>query len=203
MSKQGYLPADERRQTTVRAVVDLCAEDDPARITTGAIAQRMRVTQGALFRHFPSKEAIWEAVVRWVTERVMQRIEAAAEDTRGALPTLEEMFFAHIGFIAEHPGVPRLLVGQLQQHQPTPAGRLVRDLLGRYHQRVQAVLVEGQHSGEIAAELDVDAAATQYIGMIQGLVVQSLVVGDVAGIRNGADAVFAIYRRGIRAGASS
>lgn len=33
------------------------------------------MTQGALFRHFPSKDAIWQAVMEWVAERLIERIE--------------------------------------------------------------------------------------------------------------------------------
>jgi len=50
-----YLPAEARRAATVQAVVDLAAEQNPAEITTTAIADRMGLTQGALFRHFPEQ----------------------------------------------------------------------------------------------------------------------------------------------------
>ena len=52
------LPADQRRAVTVEAVIELTAEQNPGDITTTAITQRMNLTQGALFRHFPSKDAI-------------------------------------------------------------------------------------------------------------------------------------------------
>ncbi|MCC6200386.1 MAG: TetR family transcriptional regulator, partial [Moraxellaceae bacterium] len=42
-----------------------------------------------------------------------------------------------------------------------------------------------------------EAAATLFIGTIQGLVMQSLLMGDVARMRSDAPRVFAIYRRGI------
>ena len=61
-----YLSAEERRAATVQAVVDLAAEQNPAEITTTAIADRMGLTQGALFRHFPTKESILEAMMSWV-----------------------------------------------------------------------------------------------------------------------------------------
>lgn len=52
-----HLPADERRAVTVEAVIELAAEQNPNDITTSAIAKRIGLTQGALFRHFPSKDA--------------------------------------------------------------------------------------------------------------------------------------------------
>ncbi len=52
-----HLPADERRAITVETVIQLAAETNPSDITTKAIAERMGLTQGAIFRHFPSKDA--------------------------------------------------------------------------------------------------------------------------------------------------
>ena len=46
--------------------------------------------------------------------------------------------------------------------------------------------------------LDTEAATLLFIGTIQGLVMQSLLVGDVQRILQDAPRVFALYYRGIR-----
>ena len=74
-----HLPADERRAVTVEAVVQLAAEQNPSEITTTAIAKHMGVTQGALFKHFPTKDAILQAVMEWVAERLIARTDKAAQ----------------------------------------------------------------------------------------------------------------------------
>lgn len=98
-----YLPADERRIATVEAVVDLAAQQNPSDITTTAIAQHMGVTQGALFRHFASKDAILQAVMSWVAQRPMARVDAAADGAASPLAALEAVFMAHIHFVCERP----------------------------------------------------------------------------------------------------
>src|SRR3990170_5481630 len=103
-----HLPADERKSGTVEAVVDLAAEQNPSEITTAAIAKRMRLTQGALFRHLPSKDAIWQAVMEWVADRLLASTDKAAQKASSTLAALEAMFTTHIDFIAQHPGVPRM-----------------------------------------------------------------------------------------------
>jgi AcrR family transcriptional regulator len=65
-----YLPADQTRAVTVEAVLSQSAEQNPSEITTTAIATRMGVTQGSLFRHFPTKVVILQAVMEWVAERL-------------------------------------------------------------------------------------------------------------------------------------
>ena len=195
------LPADERRAVTVKAVVELAAEQNPNDITTAAIAEHMQVTQGALFRHFPSKDAIWEATMGWVAERLLSRIDRAAKGIASLLAAMEAMFMSHVEFVVAHPGVPRMMFGELQRAELTPAKRMAQTLIQRYDERLHGLMAQAKACGELPPELDNEAAATLFIGTIQGLVMQSLLAGDVTRIRRDAPRVFDIYRRGIRSAA--
>ena len=192
-----HLPAEQRRAVTVEAVVALAATQNPSEITTAAIAKHMKLTQGALFRHFPSKEAIWEAVMEWVAERLLARIDKAAEGIESPVAAMEAMFMSHVEFVIEHPGVPRMMFGELQRTDASAAKRMVQTLMMRYRERLQRLIARGMSGGELSIALDEEAAATLFIGTIQGLVMQSLMAGDVARMRRVAPRVFAIFRRGI------
>jgi AcrR family transcriptional regulator len=157
----------------------------------------MNLTQGALFRHFPSKDAIWQAVMEWVAERLLQRVDRAMQDADSPLEALEAVFMTHIEFVVAHPGVPRLLFGELQRAEDTPAKRMARTLMGAYRKRLSGLIDAAKLRGEVATEIDTAAAALSFIGSIQGLVMQSLLSGRVAQMRADAPVVFAIYRRGI------
>jgi len=193
-----HLPAEERRAVTVEAVVELAAEQNPSNITTSAIAKRMGLTQGALFRHFSNKNAILQAVMEWVAGRLLSRVDKAMQTAPSPLAALEAMFMAHIEFVAEHPGVPRMLFGELQRPENTASKRMVQTLIHRYGERLHRVIEEGKACKELADNLDTEASAILFIGTIQGLVMQSLLAGDVTRTRQDAPRVFAIYRRGIR-----
>lgn len=192
-----HLPADERRAVTVESVVELAASQNPSEITTAAIAKHMSLTQGALFRHFPNKEAIWQAVMEWVAERLLARIDRSVQGIESPLAAMAAMFMSHIDFVVEHPGVPRMMFGELQRAESTAAKRVVQTLIHRYGERLHQLIERGKASGELFPALDSEAAATLFIGTIQGLVMQSLLAGDVQRIRRDAPRVFAIYRRGI------
>lgn len=194
-----HLPANERRAATVEAVVDLAAEQNPSDITTTAIAQRMGLTQGALFRHFPTKDSILQAVMTWVTERLLAGVDKAAAGAASPAAALEAVFMTHIDFVSRHPGVPRMLFGELQRPGKTLPKQVVQTSTQHYGERLRRLLEAGKAQGELDAELDVDAAAVLFIGTIQGLVMQSLLAEDVARIRRDAPSVYSIYRRGIGA----
>lgn len=199
-SRQKNLPAEERRNVTVEAVVELAGTTNPGDITTAAIARHMNLTQGALFRHFPSKEALWQAVMKWVAASLMARIDRAAEDIESPLERMEAMFLAHVAFVADHPGAPRMLLGELQGARETPAKRLAQAMMAQYAARLHELIEAGKACGELRPDLGGEAAATLFIGTVQGLVVQSLIRGDMSHMTEAAPGVFAIYRRGIEAG---
>ena len=66
-----------------------------------------------------------------------------------------------------------------------------------YRSLVTRLLLQAQAAGQLAPGTDLQASAVLFIGSVQGLVMQSLLAGDVARIRRDAPGVFAIYRRGI------
>jgi len=197
LTRPKHLPAPERRVATIEAVVALAADHNPSEITTTVIAKAMGLTQGALFKHFPSKDDLLKAVMDWVGDTLMARLDKAVAGVASPLTALEKLFVAHVEFVVKHPGVPRLVFGDLQRGQQTAARRAVQALLRRYGERVSALLAAANTRGELDEGIDIKAAVVLFIGTIQGLVMQSLISGDMTRIRRDAPKVFAIYRRGI------
>lgn len=193
-----HLPAEERREVTIATVLELAAEQNPTDITTAAIAGRMGLTQSALFRHFPNKAAILQAVMAWVSTKLMARMDQARQGAASPLAELEAMFMAHVEFIVKHPGVPRLLFSELQRAEKTVSKVLVQKFLKQYSQQLHRLFDEGKTINEFAPDLDSEGASFLFIGAVQGLIMQSLLAGKVGLVREQAPRVFTIYRRGIR-----
>jgi AcrR family transcriptional regulator len=191
------LPADERRTVTVEAVVALAAQQNPTDITTAAIAQHMGLTQGAIFRHFPSKESIVQSVLEWVSDKLMVRVDQAAKTQRSPVAALEAVFMAHIGFISEHPGAPRMLLAELQKNGDTLPKQMVVTLIANYRGRLTELLERGKACGEVDPQLDLDAASTLYVGMIQGLAIQSMAKSEPVDLLKNASKTFAVFKRGL------
>lgn len=199
METQAKLSAEERKNVTIDAVIVLAGQQNPSEITTAAIAKHMGVTQGALFRHYATKEALWEAVMEWVSKRLLDRLDRAAQDIPSPIAAMKAMFISHIEFVIDHPGVPRMMFGELQRSGSTPAKRMAHTLIKNYRKRLHALIEEGKSCGELSPSLDTEAAAILFIGMVQGLVMQSLLSGDVERMREAGSSLYAIYQRGIAA----
>lgn len=188
---------EERQLDTVAAVVQLAAVDSPDRLTTARIARHMGLSDAILFRHFPNKAAVWEAVMNWVTTTLEERFGKAELETDSALEAIERLYYRHIDFVHAHPGVPRLLFAELQRPDDTTAKRIARKFLARHATRIRRLLESGCASGEFRSDLDTDSAATLFIGSVQGLVMQALLSGDPDQLPRSAPGIFDLFRHSI------
>lgn len=69
-----------------------------------------------------------------------------------------------------------------------------------YGTRLRAILREGQATGQLSPAFESGTAASLFVGIIQGLVLQSFLSGSRETVSKNAPAVFALFRRGIEAG---
>ena len=190
-------PAEKRKAATVQAVITLAAEKNPNDISTSAIAAVMGLTQGALFRHFLSKDLMWQSVMEWVADCLLSRVDKVIHTVQSPLAALEAVFMTHMDFVTSHPGVPRILLMELQRGEVTPAKQMAQTLLKQYEERICQLIEAGKASGELNRQISTASAATLFVGTIQGLVLRSILADTPSKAMPEAAGVFSVYRRGI------
>ena len=105
---------------------------------------------------------------------------------------------ANVVFVVRHPGVPRVIFNALQLPDDTPLKNSVRGILERYRQLLMRLLGAAESRGLIASGIDKAAAGMLFIGAVQGLIMQSMLVRDNGRMSADAERVFALYRNAIR-----
>ncbi len=188
------LRSEDRQDEIVKAAFDLAAKQGMDNVTTQGIADAIGLTQGAIFRHFPTKDTIWLAVVHWVRARLLSVIDRAASQASDPLDAVERIFFAHIAFAENNPALPRLLLATNPQLK-----RLTQELLDGYEAKLSGLLADAKVLGLVRADLEEDAAASLFIGLIQGLVTRVLVLGPRKSLGGEAKRLFPIFLAGIEA----
>lgn len=188
-----------RQASLVEAALLLAAERSPSDITTADLARAVGISQGAVFKHFASKEAIWLAVLDWVAEALITRLHAAAAGAdRAALPALRAVFLSHVDFVSAYPGVPRLVFQELQRPGDTALKNRVRALMLRYRQLLLAVLQHAKTQQALRPEVELQAATVLFLGSVQGLLMQAMISNNVPAMAAQAPGVFAILQHGLQ-----
>ncbi|MFA6202747.1 MAG: TetR/AcrR family transcriptional regulator [Gallionella sp.] len=192
------LSTEERQKEIVRVAIHLAAEKGIDSVTTQDMADAMKVTQGAIFKHFPTKDDIWLAVIHWIRGRLMTVLEKAASEATGPIDAIERMFYAHVTFIGKHPSIPRLLFTEMLHKKNSKLRDLIQGIISGYEERIAGLLDVAKEQSLVSDDLDSKNASVLYIGMIQGLFMQVSIFGGKRSLLEEAKKTFPIYLHGIK-----
>ena len=156
------LPAEERRASVLGAACGLFANGSYRGTTTADIAREAGVTEPVLYRHFPSKRALYLACMDWNWEQVkaLWAERLAAEPDPGIW--LSAMGRAFREAEAEHALVSPLWVQALAESSEDPE---IAVYMREVHDYVADVIRRAQRAGGIAPERDPDAEAWIFIAL--------------------------------------
>jgi len=189
---------EARQQQIVETVLDLVAEHGADGVSVQAIADRIGLTQPAVFRHYPSKEAIWVAVMTWLEEQ-LGGIHQAADASFGESPLtiLKHMFTQHVRMVERHPALAKIVFSDhLRLQFPSLQARFA-GIHSAYETRIVTLLQRAKTQALVPAALPTDQAATLFLCMIQGLGFQFAIARRPMRLRREADQIFALYLRAI------
>ena len=170
-------PHASTRERLVQAASDLLEEGGYAAASVQAIADRVGVSAGALYRHFPSKAELFVEVFREAARRDLAAIDAAAA-TGGCVDRLEAAVAAHARGALRR----RRLAWALLYEPVDPLVDAERLVYRRtYCRHMAGLLRQGIAAGEIP-EQNVEFSAAALVGAIAESLVGPLspVAGQIA-----------------------
>ena len=195
------LPADERRAQILREAARLFGSHGFSGTTTRDVAAQVGITEAALYRYFPSKEAMYAAILdeRIASAELLEPVEpiAAAGDDRAVFTVLA---LTLLRSVEDDPSILRLILySALEGHElarPFQEKRILRlrEFLTGY--------IERRTSEGAFRAIDPALAARAFMGMV----VDHLIVKHVFGQREQypqspeqvADAYVSIFLDGVR-----
>jgi AcrR family transcriptional regulator len=179
-------PAELRKAEIVRTVLALADRIGPDRVTTGAAAAAVGVTQAALFRHFPTKAALWLAVADHVTEELTAAWERALAEADDPVGRLRALVAAQLGQIAAKPALPMLLFSRELNVGNDELRAACRGLLMKFQALIVAEVARGQDAGGLRRDLAPADAAVLLTSLVQGMAIRwSLGARDFSMVEEG------------------
>ena len=164
--------AELRKAEIVAAVLDLADRIGPDRVTTGAAAAAVGVSQAALFRHFPTKDALWRAVADHVAGELSIEWERALAETDDPIDRLKALMGAQLGQIVATPTLPMLLFSRELNVGNEDLRAAFRGLLMKFQGLIVAELARGQDAGFLRREVAAEDAAVLLTSLVQGMAIR-------------------------------
>ena len=192
--------ADERKSEVVTAALDLADQLGPDRVTTETLAQAVGLTHPGLFRHFPRKLNVWEAVAGYVAEQMEKRWNRAE---RPGITAPEEILrglvLAQLRLIRTFPAIPAILFSRELQVENDKLRKAFVALMQRFHARLRTNIVAAQDAGVFRDDVDPDDAAYLLISLVQGLAVRWSVSARRFNLVKEGERLLDLQLRGLRA----
>lgn len=159
--------AADRKAEIVDTVIDLAADIGPDRVTTQHLADRVGVTQPAIFRHFATKSEIWDAVSDKLAQLVTHSAKNGPQD--GTEETIPKHVARYLELVTRFPALPAILHSQELHADNDKLRRRFRDLSHARRDWITTLVQDGQSSGIHREDLSAPAVANLILSSVQGL----------------------------------
>lgn len=195
----------EKRDTAVRqeqiaaAALRVIAKHGLEGLSVAEVARRVGLVPSAVYRHYGSKDAIVDAALELVRDRLMENLRAVAVEQTRAMDRLHALLQRHLALVASNEGaLPRIVFsGEAFAKRSGRRAKIYRIVRG-YLEGVAAIVAQGQAEGEIRADLDPDVAAGMFLGLVQPAAILCFMSGGKLDVRARVEAAWTVWSRSIR-----
>jgi AcrR family transcriptional regulator len=160
-----------RKQQIARAAMEIISEEGLHNLVMVKIAKRVGVTDAAIYKHFRSKDDMLLFMIEDLEKSMIERFIVHIGHVVDPIAQLYNLLSFQFEFIEENRGIPRIIFSESLQQQNKEIKVKIANLLTNYLQIIKDMLNAAKKNGQVNKEVDVDAAASIFVGMIQSSVV--------------------------------
>ncbi len=184
-----------RQEQIKKAVLDIIFKDGLNQLSTRNLANRVGITEGAIFRHFKSKRDIMLGIMQDVkTDLIgeMRKIALSAEES-------ENKLFAflcwHVKYLIDNKGITILLFSEAAHMNDKELKNNLHEILAEQKSLFSKIIRDGMAEGLWNKKLAVDDIATIYMGIPITLNIEMILNKDQFEIHNFCKRMFSLMQR--------
>jgi AcrR family transcriptional regulator len=163
--------SERTRATLIGAATTLLLDKGYEGTTLALLAQKVRMTKGAIYHHFVDKEALLRAVMEHVRRTWEREVGAQIPQAGDALERLGALFDHQARLIDKEPSLCLLVTGLTLQSRSLgrelAAGveRITTDLADLVH----SMVADGQRAGTVRTDLDARDIARSVVAIVKAI----------------------------------
>ena len=157
-----------RKQDILEALAMMLESSPGNKITTAALATQVGVSEAALYRHFPSKAKMFDALLDFTEEALFSRITqilAAAQPARDKCQSIMELV---LQFSEINPGICRILTGDALVGEHERLKKRSNQIMLRLETQLKQMLREAELSEGLRTQKPVGVSVDFMMSVIDG-----------------------------------
>jgi len=161
MGKRG-----DRKLQILQTLAEMLEAPAAEKITTAALAARLKVSEAALYRHFASKAQMFEGLIEFIEETLFGLINKITGEEKSGRKQLEAITAMLLGFAQKNRGMTRVLIGDALVHE----NERLQLRINQLHDRVEATLKQALRFAVSQNELKNAPDPAAYANLIMNFV---------------------------------
>ncbi len=154
-----------RKEEIKAAVLDIIASEGFSRLSTRNLANKVGLSEGAIFRHFKSKRDIILSIMEDVKVDLQDSLRKIALGTKPANERLREFLMSHINYLNKHQGITILLFSEAAHMNDVTLKLQLNEILMEQKLLVTKIIHDGKKEGIWNKKLDEGNVALLYLGI--------------------------------------
>ncbi|QJR81020.1 nucleoid occlusion factor SlmA [Alteromonas pelagimontana] len=131
-----------RRAQILQALAGMLETNPGQRITTAKLAEKVGVSEAALYRHFPSKARMFEGLIEFIEDTLFSRINKIVNEEKDSAARCQLIIHLLLGFAEKNPGITRILNGDALLGEQERLRARIAKLFERLETQLKQVLRE-------------------------------------------------------------
>ncbi len=156
---QKRLSAEERKKIILKSAVKVFARSNYRAAKMADIGAESGVSEAMVYKHFPSKKAIFLRILQHISDRIIIIWEVETEKNLNALSTLKNMGLAYYHRMKEHPDELKVQFQAISEIDDEDIASQLRQDHIRYFGYFESILEKGVREGSIRSDIDSRAYA--------------------------------------------
>lgn len=100
-----------RKEQILQCLAEMLESHSGQRITTAKLAEKVGVSEAALYRHFPSKARMYEGLIEFIESTLLSRINLILEKDKSTEGRIYNILKLILGFAEMNRGITAILTG--------------------------------------------------------------------------------------------
>jgi AcrR family transcriptional regulator len=189
-------PTEARRQELIDDARRILATHGMDGLTTKALAKAASITEGAIYRHFRSKNELLLRLIDDIEETLLEIAERAKESSGSPLETLEKLLREHLSAAERRSGVTFVVIAEVLRGD-LALRRRMQAVIERYLTMVDGLLEEAVRVGQVSPTIDRWAAALAFFGLVQATITLWRFADEELPVAGRHQALWRVFSRGI------
>ena len=192
-----HLDSEVRRHQIVHTTRKIVATQGMSSFTIQELAREVGVSEGAIYRHFKSKDEILLALIQDIERTLLETVSDSARPRDGALDQLKHLLQRHFSSLERRSGVSFVVIAEALSFADPQVKQATRQMVERYLDMIDLILKAGAAKGEVAETVDTRAAALMFFGMIQASVTLWAFNNRAHPLAQHSTSLWAIFKEGL------